>query len=93
LHHLNEKERESTVIQIRMSLRVPRVPELQGASFGSGRADRTRLSALGMKWGKRWRIHCGVGDNEVSAPTMQPFAIGFSALKVIDRDLFFNFSH
>jgi hypothetical protein len=67
---LNEKE--STVIQIRMSLRMPRVPELQGTSFSLGRADGTRSSPLGMKWGKRWRNDCGVGDNEVSALTIQP---------------------
>jgi hypothetical protein len=67
---LNEKE--STVIQIRMSLRMPRVPELQSTSFSLGRADGTRSSALGMKWGKRWRNDCGAGDNEVSALTMHP---------------------
>jgi hypothetical protein len=64
---LNEKE--STVIQIRTSLRMPRVPELQSSL---GRADGTRSSVLGMKWGKRWRNDCGVGDNEVSALTMHP---------------------
>lgn len=41
-------EKEITMIQICMSLRMPRVSELQGTSFSLGRADGTRLSALGM---------------------------------------------
>jgi len=51
----NEKES-----QIRLPLRMPRVPELQSTSLSLGRADGTRLSALGIKWGKRWRNDCGV---------------------------------
>ncbi len=34
-----------------------------------GQMDGTRLSALGMKWVKRWRNDFDVRDNEVSALT------------------------
>ena len=53
-------ENEGTVIQIRMSLRMPRVEEPQSTSFTSGRTDGARSSTLGMKWRKRWRNDCGV---------------------------------